>query len=305
MSNKIKSVLISGGSGLIGRRLTQMLITQGYQIHILSRKKELNIPNVTVHHWDVNAMNIDADAVNVDAIVHLAGAGIFDRGWTEVRKKELIDSRVKSAELIYQAVEKSGTRPQVFVSASGVGFYGMVTTDQVYQETDAPGNDLLSEICIQWEAAAKNFDKLGIRSVQLRTGLVVSKESDSIKKMMLPIKMYVGSPLGSGKQYMPWIHIDDLCKMYIQAMNNEQMQGPYNAIAPQQVTNRDFTKTLASAMNKPMFLPAVPAFVLRTIFNTRASLFLEGSRMSADKILNAGFEFQYPDLDGALAEVVG
>lgn len=293
-----KQVLISGGSGLVGSRLTELLQAKGYEVAHLSRSasdgKVKTIP------WDVVNMQLDAAEIEgYDSIIHLAGAGIVDEPWTEKRKQIIQESRTKTAELLKQAIEQNTKKPEVFVSASAVGYYGFVTTDHIFTEQDEPGNDFLADTCVHWEKSVESIAKLGIPTSKIRIGIVLSKNGGALKEMANPVKYNVGAPLGSGKQYMPWIHIDDLCSIFIYALENK-LEGAYNAGAPNQVDNKTFTKTLASVLKKPLWLPNVPAFVMKLILGKRALLVLEGSRVSCKKIQERGFEFQFKDLEVAL-----
>jgi len=296
-----KSVLIGGGSGLVGQRLTKMLNEKGYAVSHLSRSaKNTNIPTI---EWDVSNQKLDFSAIeNFDYIINLTGAGIVDEPWTEKRKQVIIDSRVKSTQLLAKAIKANSKKPLAFVSASAVGYYGFVTSDKIFSESDEPGTDFLAETCVLWEESVYEIEQLEIPTSKIRIGIVLAKDGGALKEMSKPIKFGVGAPLGSGKQYMPWIHIDDLCRMFIHAMENK-LEGPHNAGAPNQVNNKTFTKVLAKVLNRPFFLPNVPAFMMKLILGTRALLVLEGSRVSPEKIQNTGFKFQYTELEGALREI--
>ncbi|MEQ8625094.1 MAG: TIGR01777 family oxidoreductase [Vicingaceae bacterium] len=296
-----KRVLISGGSGLVGSRLTELLQAKGYEVAHLSRSasdgKVKTIP------WDVENMQLDAAEIEgYDSIIHLAGAGIVDEPWTEKRKQIIQESRIKTAELLKQAIEQNTKKPEVVVSASAVGYYGFVTTDHIFTEQEEPGNDFLADTCVQWERSVESIAKLGIPTSKIRIGIVLSKDGGALKEMANPVKFNVGAPLGSGKQYMPWIHIDDLCRIFIYALENK-LEGAFNAGAPNQVDNKTFTNTLASVLKKPLWLPNVPAFVMKLILGKRSLLVLEGSRVSCKKIQDRGFEFKFKDLKEALKKI--
>lgn len=295
-------VLITGANGLIAKELSKQL-TPKYSVRFLTRKKK----NDNEFEWDTAKGTLDERALeNVSHIIHLAGAGVAEKRWTDERKKEIISSRVDSARLILKALQKNRQNIRSFISASGINYYGTETTDKIFTEEDMPGNDFLSEVTVLWERAAEEFrdQQIAERVVQLRTGVVLSEKEGALKKMLPTIRAGIGSPLGSGKQYMPWIHIRDICSMYRFAIENTEIHGAFNAIAPEHATNRELTQTAAQVLNKPLFMPNVPAFVLKMIFGELSVAVLEGSRASAEKIRNAGFRFEFPHLEQALSDLL-
>lgn len=298
------TILISGGTGLVGKHLSEKLKEKGYRVAVLSRtsKKDIDIPTFA---WDIEKKQIDKEAIETaDCIIHLAGAAIAEKRWTEKRKQLIIDSRVKSGQLIFDNVKENKNKLKIFISASAIGYYGAITSDKVFTETDPPANDFLGETCKQWEQSVDKFEELGIRTVKIRTGVVLSKQGGALEKMMTTVKMGIGSALGSGKQYMPWIHIDDLCGIYIKAIENTQMNGVYNAVAPDHKTNMDYVKILARLLKKPLWLPNVPSIALKIIFGSMSEIILKGSRVSSEKIRAAGYNFLFPDLESALTDLV-
>jgi uncharacterized protein (TIGR01777 family) len=295
-------ILISGGSGLIGSALTKLLLAKGHQVNHLSRNKSSD-SNIPTFVWNIAKGEIDDDAfTGVEAIVHLAGAGIADGRWTEERKKIIIDSRVESANLLYRKVKELNVPLKSFVSASGISYYGMDTTENIYIETDQPSNDFIGKCCVLWEDAADKFEKMA-RVVKFRTGIVLSSNGGALKKIAQPVKFGLGAPLGSGEQWVPYIHIADLCEMYRAAIENENYHGAYNAVNGDHVTNKDLTKETAKALKKPLWLPNVPAFVLKAAFGEMGRLILEGSRASAKKVEETGFDFRYTNLSEALRNI--
>lgn len=301
----MKKVLISGGSGLVGTKLTAMLVKKGYEVAHLSRSSSSISPNIKTIVWDVEKMQLNAnDIAEYDHIVHLAGAGIIDEPWTENRKQVILESRTKGAELLKNAIAQNEKKPASFVSASAVGYYGFVTSDHIFKESDNPGNDFLANTCVAWEEAVDEVGQLGINTSKIRIGLVMSEKGGALKEMAKPIKIGFGAALGSGKQYMPWIHIEDLCRIFIHAMEHK-LTGAYNAAAPaeNQVNNIVFTKAVAKALKKPLWLPNVPTFVIKIILGKRALLVLEGSRVDSTKIREQGFEFKYEKLNEALEAI--
>jgi uncharacterized protein (TIGR01777 family) len=288
----MSKILITGGTGLVGTRLTQMLVDRNHDVVILSR----NPKNKNEFKWDVskNYVNIEAFK-NVDYIIHLAGAGIADERWNAERKKIIIDSRVKTANLIFNVIKENSIKIKGFISASGIGYYGAVTTTTIFKETDTVGNDFLGDVCKKWEDAAHQFSTESIPVTILRTGIVLAKKGGALDKMKTPII----SPLGSGKQYLAWIHIDDLCQMYIQSIEAD-LTGIYNAVAPQHQTSITFSKTLADSIKKPYLGIGVPGFMLKILFGELAVILLEGSRISTKKIEKNGFSFRFKTLKKAL-----
>jgi len=295
-------VLITGAGGLIARELSKQ-IENKYTVRFLTRKKKHDHE----FEWDLTKGTIDEKALEgVSHVIHLAGANISEKRWTDERKKELISSRIDSAGLILQSLKQKNIKLKSFISASGINYYGTETTEKIFTEEDGPGNDFLSEVVVQWEKAADQFkeQQLAERVVKLRTAVVLSEKDGALKKMLPTIKMGIGSPLGNGKQYMPWIHIKDICAMYEFALKNPEMNGAFNAVAPEHATNKDLTEKIAQVLKKPLFMPNVPTFVLRLVFGELSDAVLKGSRASSGKILKAGFQFEFPDLKRALEDLL-
>jgi uncharacterized protein (TIGR01777 family) len=295
-------VLITGANGLIAKELAKK-IGNDYDVRFLTRKKR----QANEYEWDLKKKTIDESALeNVSHIIHLAGANISEKRWTAERKKELIASRVDSAALLRNTLRKKEIKLKSFISASGINFYGTLTTEKIYSENDPPGHDFLSEVVVLWERAADHFKEqnLAERVVKLRTAVVLSEKEGALKKMLPPIQYGIGSALGSGKQYMPWIHIEDICSIYEFALKNKTFHGAYNAVSPQHATNSDLTKEIAEVLKKRLFMPNVPAFVLKLLFGELANAILEGSRASSEKIQNTGFQFKFPNLKEALKDLL-
>ena len=296
-----KNVLISGGSGFIGRHLTALLIAKGYSVSILSRSEKQNKENVFYYKWDVVNQTIDEKAVlNADYIIHLAGENIAEQRWTAKRKAAIIDSREQSTLLLYSVLKKNNKKLDAFISASAVGIYGAVNGEEICTEDIPPANDFLGYTCQKWEDSLDFIENLNSRTVMIRTGLVLGKNEGFLKKLTPLFKYRLGSALGSGKQYMPWIHVDDLCAIYYQAIINPAMSGPYNAAINDNTTNSVFSKTLACVFGYSIWLPNVPAFVLKLFMGQMAIIVLTGRRVSSDKIEQTGFKFQFKNLEGAL-----
>lgn len=297
-----KNILITGATGLVGKQLIEALKLQGHRIAILSRKP-VQIEGVEAFIWDVYKQTIDTNALKgIDTIIHLAGEGIADQKWTDKRKKEIIDSRVKSGKLLYDTIKKTNASVTTFISASAVGFYGD-RADEILHENSQPGHGFLADCCQQWENAADEGLTLGIRVVKIRIGLILSAEGGALPAMQKPIKLFVGAPLGTGKQWMPWIHLKDIVGIFLKALNTESMHGAYNACAPFPASNKLLTKRIAYHLNRPVWPINVPAFMLKTLLGEMSILPLMSNNTSANKILTAGYEFNYPNLDNALAEI--
>ena len=297
-------ILITGGTGSIGTYLSNFLEDKGYEVAVLSRKRNTSSKFKT-YLWNYKENFIEPEALETsDYIVHMAGAGIADKRWTKKRKKEIIDSRVATSEVLYKALAKCKKKPKAFISASGIGYYGQQTTDKCFQETDEPGADFVGKTCKLWEESVNKINELGIKTINLRIGVVLMKNGGALEKMAQPIRMGVGAALGTGKQMTPWIHITDLNRIILHAINDAAMEGPYNACAPKAASNHDLTKTLAKVLHKKLLLPNTPAWVLKIILGERAVLLTEGSRVSSDKILSTGFEFKYTDLEEALRDIL-
>lgn len=297
---KASTILITGGTGLVGQALRQKLIAKGYAIKLLSTSKN-KCNGIDVFYWNLENEQLDERALeNIDYIIHLAGANISDKRWTAQQKKVIIDSRTISTNLLLNELKKRNKTLKAFISSSATGYYGAITSEHIFLETDQNEQDFLGKVCNQWEAGVEEISALGIRTVKLRTGVVLSNKGGALKKLIAPARWGLSAAMGSGKQYLPWIHIDDLCNMYIHCLENNHIQGVYNAVAPQHITNKDFTKELAVSLNKPYFLPNIPYFLLKTVLGEMSLIILEGSRISCEKIIATGFQFKYKAITEAL-----
>ncbi len=298
------TILITGGTGLIGSYLQKELLSKGHQIIVLSRsKRQRKVAGITYSQWDVDKKLIDTNLVcTADYIIHLVGASIAAKRWSDAQKKIIINSRVKSTELLFKTLKENSHNVKGIVSASGSDSYGLQTTDNVYKETDHYGNDFLAKVCNAWENAVLQFDSIGVNTTCLRTGVVFAAKNSALQKMMTPIKMGIGSPIGSGKQILSYIHIKDLCNLYIHVVENN-IVGVYNAVAAND-TNEKITKKIAALLKVPLFMPNVPSFVFKLLFGEMATILLEGSAVDNAKIKQTGFVFKYPDLDSVLNDVI-
>lgn len=299
-----QTVLITGGTGLVGTRLTQLLQGKGYTVKYLSRSAGTK-NGVQAFAWDIEKQSIDEAAFGgTDVVMHLAGAGVADKSWTPERKKEILESRTKSTALLQDTLRTIDHRVNAFVSASAIGYYGWDSGGVWKGEESRFGDDFLATVTKAWEEGADEIAGLGIRTAKLRIGIVFSAKGGALYEIAKPVKWGVGAPLGKGDQYMSWIHIDDLCKMFIYASENDTVSGTYNAVAPTPETNKVITAAVAKVLDKPCFMPNVPAFVLKLMLGKRAAMVLGGSRVSAEKIMAAGFAFDHPDLKGALRDLL-
>jgi uncharacterized protein len=292
-------ILITGGSGLIGTRLSEMLIDQGYEVAHLSRNTR-QYSHYKTFKWDIDRGFIDDNVLAyADYIINLAGASVAEGKWTKDRKREILESRVKSTALLQECLRKTNHHVKAFISASAIGIYGDTGQHLVTEESQY-GEDFLAQVCKQWETAAWQVHELGIRTCILRLGIVLSNKGGALPQMAKPVKLMAGAPLGSGKQYMSWIHIDDLCRLFIQAIEEPQFQGVYNAVAPNPVTNEEFTRLLAQVMHRPLTGLKVPAVGLKLMLGEMSEVVLEGQRVSGNKVMQTGFTFEYQSPQKAL-----
>jgi uncharacterized protein (TIGR01777 family) len=303
-SEKRLSVLITGGSGLIGKHLTSSLLAEGYIVSHLSRRV-IKDGKVRSFLWDPVKSSVNPEAfAGIDFIVHLAGANIGERRWTTKRKREIMESRANSAAFLFNTIRSEGTRLKGFISASATGIYGSETSRKIFFEADPPADDFLGSVCKSWEDSADLFGNAGIRTVKIRTGIVLDKSDSALSKLIMPAKFGFLVQAGSGHQYMPWIHIKDLCNIYLRAIGDSTMTGPYNAVAPQHVTHEEFIKTLAGVMRLPVFPVNVPGFVLKAALGKMSDVILCGSCVSSEKISASGYRFTYRNLKEALENII-
>jgi uncharacterized protein (TIGR01777 family) len=295
-------ITISGASGLIGRRLLKTLVAEGHAIQVLSRHAGTNMPgNVKVFPWDPAKSEPPADALrDVDAVVHLAGEPVAQR-WTGEVKRKIRESRVAGTTNLVSAIAKLRQRPKALVCSSATGYYGE-RGDEILTESSAPGNDYLAEVCTAWEGAAQTAEAFGVRVARLRTGIVLDGKGGALAKMLPPFKMGVGGKIGSGRQWMSWIHAEDLVGIIGWALNGA-VSGAVNGVGPNPATNEDFTKALAATLKRPAIFP-VPAFGLKLLFGEMSEVLL-GSQRVLPKVAEAGgYRFKYPELGAALADAL-
>lgn len=296
-----KTILIAGGSGLVGTRLKDILRQNGYDVRLLTRT-----PRQANHFaWNPAKGEIDEAALEgVSAIVNLAGAGIADKPWTKARKKELIDSRVQSAEVLAKALKNASQKPEVYVSASAIGYYGN-SGERRMQETDTPvDQSFMVECCAFWESAADAVADTGIRTVKLRIGVVMAKEGGALAEVLKPLRFGLGTYFADGRAWWSWIHLDDLCQMIRWSIEQRAVAGTFNAVAPYPVRGKTLVEQAAQAWHKrAVFLPA-PAFALRLALGEMSAVVLNSNLISADKVVEAGFKFQFPEIGPALSHIL-
>ncbi len=304
-------ILITGGTGLIGRALIDRLLPDGHEIIVLSRHPHrASLPaGVQVVGWDARSAQGWAQWVEgANAVVNLAGESIAGKGpipsrWTADRKRRIRESRLNATRAVVEAIGMAGEKPKVLVQGSAVGFYGGRTDDVVLDEDAPPGDDFLAEVAVQWEAASEPVKAWGVRRAIARTGLVLSASGGSLPPTMLPFRFFLGGPLGNGLQWWPWIHIRDEARAIRFLIEEPRASGPFNLVAPNPVTNREFALILGKVMGRPAFIPT-PAFVLRLALGEMADLLLKGQRAVPKRLLALGFEFEFPELESALRDLL-
>lgn len=301
------TILITGGTGLVGNDLTKKLIEKGHKVRVLSRSVKQSKNGVDYYRWDVKHNEIDENALlGIDSIVHLAGAGVADGAWSDSYKKEIIDSRVDTIQLLLNKCKELKSFPKSIVSASGTAYYGFDNSDKSYVESAEAGKGFLTEVSEKWEEASEGFEKYDVRRVVFRIGVVLSDKGGALKPIKIPFQFGIGSAMGTGKQPFPWIHIDDLTGGLLLAIEKKELSGTYNAVAPQKATNQEFSKTLAQEMKCPFWAPNIPSGVLRIILGKEKAgeILLNGAHVSSKKLEEAGFKFQYPNLSSAFRSLL-
>lgn len=301
----MKKVLITGGSGLVGTELSSLLKEKGYEVAHLTRNRKDNYP-YQQYVWNIEKQEMEEEAIRfADVVIHLAGAGVADKRWTDERKKVILESRTQSASLLHKTIANMPSEaPEHFISASAIGYYGMATGDKLLDEESKAGNDFLAEVTKKWEESADEIKSLKIPTSKIRIGIVLTDKGGALPQLAQPIKLFAGAPLGSGKQWMSWIHIEDLTRLFLHTLENK-LTGVYNGVGIEPVTNKEMTKAVANVLDKPLILPNVPEFAMRLLLGEMAQMVLGGNKVSAEKMLKSGFEFKFKKLGDALEDIYG
>lgn len=306
-------VVITGGTGRLGFRLSQRLAERGHRVIVLSRspgEKHDRVPaEAEITRWDARSAQGWLEHANAaDAIVNfagedLAGGSFIPKRWTEARKRRIRQSRRKAGEAVVEAVHRADSKPKLVLQASASGYYGTTLSSEIKTENSPPGDDFLADVCVQWEAATAPVEGMGVRRIVTRTGIVLDRNEGALARLLLPMKMFVGGPLGTGDQYYPWIHVEDAVRAYQFLLENQDARGPYNISAPQPVTNRELVKTMGEVVNRPAFFP-VPGFALGLTLGEVSTLVLEGQRMIPERLEQTEFEYEHPELKPALTDLL-
>jgi uncharacterized protein (TIGR01777 family) len=302
-----KKIVVTGAKGLIGKSLVKKLIERNDSVVVLSKKtlqvKQLFANSVEIIEWDYGFDDRLVKALaGVDAVIHLAGANIASKRWNESYKKTIIDSRTVPTRNLIKAMQQSNNIPSVFVCASAVGFYGN-TGEKSIAENSPAGNDFLSQVCAVWEEESSKVEQLGIRRVSVRTGIVLSTQDGALKKLLLPFKLFAGGPLGNGKQWFPWIHIDDEVDIFLHAIDNNDLTGAANAVSPEHLRMKEFASILGGILNRPSFFN-VPPLVLKIVLGEAAESILFSQKIKPEKLLNTGFKFKFSSPTEALSDLI-
>lgn len=299
-------VIITGGTGLIGRALTASLAADGHEVIVLTRDpaRTIGLPaGARAERWDArSAAGWGKLANGADAIVNLAGENLAAGRWTPERKRRILESRVQAGQAVVAAVREATVKPGVVVHSSGIGYYG-TSGDTEITEASPPGRDFLAQVCVAWEAASAETAALGVRSVVVRSAAVLSREGGAFPRLVLPFRLFIGGPLGSGRQWWPWIHIADEVAAIRFLIERADAQGPFNLAAPQLIRQAEFSRALGQALGRPSWLP-VPAFALRLLLGEMATILLDGQRAAPQRLLELGFAFRFPTIEAALRDLV-
>ncbi len=304
----MQNILITGGTGLVGTKLIELLLLKGYSVTVITRNINPINRNPAVKYalWDIEKDFIDIAAIQeADFIIHLAGSGVVEKKWTKAYKNEIVDSRIKSSDLIVNSLKKITHKVKAIISSSAIGWYGADSkSSYAFKETDLNENSFLGNTCRDWEESITEASQLGIRICKLRTGIVLSNKGGALAEFIKPINYGIAAILGNGNQMVSWIHIEDLCRLFIYTIENDQLEGSFNAVAPRPVSNKTLTLTLATVLRRNFFIPIhVPIFLLKIIMGERSIEVLKSTTVSCDKIKELGFTFYYPSIEPALKDL--
>lgn len=303
-----KRIVVTGATGLIGRKLVNALINRGDEVIVFSRDAEKAnsvFPKaVECVEWDYQKPDFWKSRLEeTDVVIHLAGINLFAKRWNDDFKKAVLESREVSTRNLVEAIKSCTNKPEVFISASGIGYYGD-SGDNIITEESPTGNDFLADVCIVWESESTKVEEAGIRSVQIRTGLVLSTEDGALKQMLPPFKYFIGGPLGNGKQWASWLHIDDIVNIYTHAIDCTELTGAVNAASPNPVRMKEFAKTLGKVMRRPSLF-FVPKFVLKIVVGEAAEVVIASQKIAVKKIIRSGYKFKFEKLEDALKNLLG
>jgi len=300
----VSTVLIAGGTGLIGSHLVDFLIDKGCHISILTRKNLKSTINISYYNWDIDNGFVEKEAIaNADAVIHLAGANLLRKKWTANRKREIISSRVQSTKLLYKTIKQVNNNIKVFIASTAIGYYGAITSSHKFTESDAAAKDYLGNVCTQWENEIDTINELGIRTIKFRLGVVLAEKKSALQKMILPFKLRIGTVLGTGKQIIPWIYIDDLCQLFYISLFDKRYNGVYNVVQGN-VSNIEFTKIATKFFGKQIPLPNLPPYLMKLLLGDRSQVLLNGSAVLSDKIKSNGFKFSSERLEEVLENIL-
>lgn len=302
-----KKIIVTGATGLIGTKLCKALINRGDQLTIFSRSTSMAakaIPGAKEYiEWDYDKPETWAEFINgKDSIIHLAGVSIAGKRWNDDYKNKILKSRKLSTQNLVEAIHSAKKKPSSFISSSATGYYGNAG-DKILNEESESGDDFLAQVCKEWENASEKIESLGVRRVNIRTGIVLSAEGGALKQMLLPFRLFIGGPLGNGRQWFPWVHIDDLIRIYIYALDNSSVSGKINAVSPNPVTMKEFALKLGKAMHRPSFFP-VPVFALKLAIGKAAEPVVASQRTVPQRLLKGGFKFRYENVEAALKDLL-
>ena len=300
----MNKILVAGGTGFIGKALIAFLKEHGYELNILTRREIGHQKNINYYQWDIEKAFIDKKAFDgVNAIINLTGVNIGEKRWTPKRKQEIIDSRIRSIDLLLKYVTENNFTIQTFISSSAVGYYGAITQEQILNENSENGDNFLAAVCKQWEQTAKQFEKIGSRVIILRKGAIIGKDGGMYKKLMPWAKIGINTSLGNGNQHLPWIDIHDLVRIYDFILNHSEIKGVFNTVASESITMNDFSKYLLLSFGKKIILPKAPAFLIKLLYGEMSSMLLKGTKVSNEKIKQLGFQFKFNSIEQSLLKL--
>lgn len=303
----MKRIIVTGATGLIGKKLVSSLRKNNYEVIVFSRntkQSKLLLPDANKFvEWNYTNLNQwKSEIEGIYAIIHLAGVNLFEKRWNEKFKSQILESRELSTRKLVDAIRSTVKKPDVFISASGIGIYGN-GSDEMLDEQSTIGNDFLADVCKVWEDESQKVEAFGVRSVQIRTGLVLSNEDGALKQMLPAFKMFFGGPLGNGKQWSSWLHIDDIVAIYLHALENVSISGPINAVSPNPITMNEFAKALGKVLNRPSLF-SVPKFMLKIIIGEAAEVVTGSQKVIPDKLIKNGYKFKFTKLEDALKDLL-